>query len=106
MVQRHVPERTCVACRLRQPKRNMVRVVRDGQGAVSVDSTGKRSGRGAYLCKRRECWALAVRRNALSRELKATIGATDRSALEAFAATLPAEAAAAMEGGAAEGGST
>src|ERR671916_796064 len=49
---RHIPERTCVACRSPRPKRELVRVVRAPDGTVTVDDTGKKSGRGAYLCRR------------------------------------------------------
>ena len=70
MVQRHVPERTCVACRTPQPKRAMVRIVRTVPGAVVVDPTGKLSGRGAYLCRAAECWRAALQRGILPRALK------------------------------------
>ena len=47
---RHIPQRTCVACRQTGAKRQLVRVVRAPDGSVTIDPTGKRSGRGAYLC--------------------------------------------------------
>ena len=57
---RHVPQRTCVACRQGKAKREMVR----------VDPTGKLSGRGADLCHAPDCWAAALKRGVLPRALK------------------------------------
>jgi uncharacterized protein len=87
MPQRHIPERTCVACRSLRPKREMVRVVRTTDGAVVVDPTGKKSGRGAYLCPLQPCWQGALRRKALERALKIELSTADREALTAFGAT-------------------
>ena len=81
---RHVPVRTCVGCQKAQPKRQLVRVVRPPAGAVQVDPSGKAAGRGAYLCRQPDCWTAALRRGALARALKTTLGAEDRAALEAF----------------------
>ncbi|HAX26093.1 MAG TPA: DUF448 domain-containing protein, partial [Chloroflexi bacterium] len=52
---RHVPQRLCIACREHDAKRTYVRLVRTPEGTVEVDPTGKRNGRGAYLCRRRSC---------------------------------------------------
>ena len=87
---RHVPARTCVGCREEQPKRHLVRVVRAPDGAVRVDPTGKAPGRGAYLCRRAECWTAALRRDMLDGALRTSLGTADRAALEAFAAELSA----------------
>jgi predicted RNA-binding protein YlxR (DUF448 family) len=68
---RHVPQRTCVACRQTSAKRQLVRIVRTPDGSVTVDPTGKLSGRGAYLCDSPLCWQAAFKqRGALSRALK------------------------------------
>jgi len=88
MTLRHIPERTCVACRSQRPKREMVRVVRAPDGAVGVDATGKKSGRGAYLCVQSDCWQTALKRRALDKALKTDLSAADREALTAFGATL------------------
>ncbi|MCC7370075.1 MAG: YlxR family protein [Chloroflexi bacterium] len=87
MPQRHIPQRTCVACRSERPKREMVRIVRAPDGAVSIDPTGKRSGRGAYLCLRASCWHTALKRHALDRALKTELSEADRAALTAFGAS-------------------
>src|SRR5215469_671186 len=70
---RHVPQRTCVACRQVRPKRELIRVVRTPDGHVELDPTGKRSGRGAYLCARRSCWELALKKGRLEHELETTL---------------------------------
>ncbi|HUT74855.1 MAG TPA: YlxR family protein [Armatimonadota bacterium] len=66
---RHVPLRRCVACRTVQPKSELMRVVRTPEGEIGVDPTGKAAGRGAYVCRRRECVDAAVRKQALPRAL-------------------------------------
>ncbi len=58
---RHVPQRTCVACRQTSAKRQLVRIVRAADGSVSVDPTGKLSGRGAYLCDSPACWKAGLK---------------------------------------------
>jgi uncharacterized protein len=90
---RHVPMRTCVGCRQEQPKRQLVRVVRTPAGPIVVDLTGKAAGRGAYLCRRPECWATALRRDALAGALRGSLSVEDRAALESFAASLAPSAA-------------
>lgn len=91
--QKHVPQRTCVACRRSDAKRGLVRVVRDADGRVAVDETGRRNGRGAYLCRDPQCWANAVKRKAIERALRVDqIHPDDRAALLAFAQALPPSA--------------
>jgi len=79
--QRHVPIRTCVGCRQERPKRELVRIVRSPAGTIAVDPTGKAAGRGAYLCRTAECWAAALKRDALARALRASLTPADREAL-------------------------
>ncbi|MEX2236353.1 MAG: YlxR family protein [Dehalococcoidia bacterium] len=88
---RHVPRRTCVACREGSFKRELVRIVRTPEGRVLVDETGKRPGRGAYLCRCSKCWQAAVggKRDPLSHALKTTLADADREALRTFAEALP-----------------
>jgi predicted RNA-binding protein YlxR (DUF448 family) len=54
------PQRTCVACRARAPKRDLVRIVRTKDGDVFVDTTGRANGRGASVCPRLECFERAA----------------------------------------------
>jgi uncharacterized protein len=65
-----IPQRTCVACRQTNAKRQLVRIVRAPDGSVTIDPSGKRSGRGAYLCDSPECWQAGLRRGVLPRALK------------------------------------
>ncbi|MDZ4719010.1 MAG: YlxR family protein [Roseiflexaceae bacterium] len=90
---KHIPQRTCIACRRVDPKRALVRVVRDAEGRVAIDTTGKRAGRGAYLCHTPACWDLAIRRRGLERALRIdSLPVEDRTALERYAESLdPAE---------------
>jgi len=66
----------------------LVRIVRTPDGAVMVDETGKRSGRGAYLCRQRDCWETAVARRQLERALKVTLTAEAETLLQEYAAGL------------------
>lgn len=88
---RHVPQRTCVACKQVRPKRELLRIVRTPQGHVELDPTGKKAGRGTYLCARRSCWDLALKKHRLEHEFEVTLDPADRAALEAFVETLPVE---------------
>lgn len=87
--QRRVPQRTCVACRSVRAKRDLIRVVRLVDGSIAVDETGKKSGRGAYLCRQRVCWDTALQRGALERALKQGVSAESRAALAQYATGLP-----------------
>jgi predicted RNA-binding protein YlxR (DUF448 family) len=91
---RHVPQRTCIVCRQVRPKRELIRVVRTPDGHILLDPTGKKSGRGAYLCARRSCWEPALHQGRLEREFEIAIPAEDQPALEAYLDSLPPEAAA------------
>lgn len=73
MVQRRVPMRTCVGCRTQRAKKELVRVVRTPEGQVVLDRTGKKSGRGAYVCAQRECLMAARKSKALERALEREI---------------------------------
>jgi predicted RNA-binding protein YlxR (DUF448 family) len=83
-----VPLRTCIVCQQKYPKRELIRIVRTQDGTVEVDLTGKRSGRGAYLCRDRECWDAALESGKVDRALKCEVSVEDMAALGAFAATL------------------
>jgi uncharacterized protein len=87
--QKHVPQRTCVACRQTGAKRGLVRIVRSVSGGVEIDPTGKKNGRGAYLCASRPCWSLALKKRLLEHSLKTTIQPQDSATLEAFSRSLP-----------------
>jgi predicted RNA-binding protein YlxR (DUF448 family) len=69
------PMRMCVACQTMRPKRELVRIVAGRDGEISLDSTGKAAGRGAYLCRDTACLAKAVKEKRLERALKSRIPA-------------------------------
>jgi predicted RNA-binding protein YlxR (DUF448 family) len=81
---RHVPERSCVACGVKMAKMQLVRVVRDTQGAVSVDATGRAPGRGAYLCRAPECWERAISKGTLKRSFGQDIASQDLELVQAY----------------------
>lgn len=68
-----VPMRKCVATGEMKPKKELVRIVRSKEGEVSIDLTGKKSGRGAYLSKDKEAVLLAKKKNILSNHLQVEI---------------------------------
>ncbi|MFQ5472282.1 MAG: RNase P modulator RnpM [Dehalococcoidia bacterium] len=70
---RRLPQRTCVSCRTTTNKRDLVRLVRTGEGDVNPDPTGKAPGRGAYLCQEQACWDKAVKTGVLERALRTSI---------------------------------
>ncbi|NLL90207.1 MAG: YlxR family protein [Dehalococcoidales bacterium] len=70
---KHIPMRTCAACRKVKPKRELVRLVCAENGAVEVDTKGKKNGRGAYLCPSRECWEKGLKHGQLDRVLRITL---------------------------------
>lgn len=80
---RKIPVRMCVGCRARNDKRNLLRVVRTPEQEVVVDPTGKRAGRGAYLCPRVECLRKAVKSRALERALGVAVSPEVLANLEA-----------------------
>lgn len=88
---RRVPQRTCAACRQLRPKRELLRIVRTPEGHVELDPTGKKSGRGTYLCARRSCWDLGLKKGRLEQALSVPLSPEDRAALEAYRETLPPE---------------
>jgi uncharacterized protein len=87
--QKHIPQRTCIACRKVDPKRALFRLVRTENGGVVIDTTGKQAGRGAYLCHDPACWDLALRRGMLVRSLRLdALQEEQRAELEQFARIL------------------
>lgn len=95
---RRVPERTCIACRRGDAKRQLVRLVRNVSGGVEIDLTGKKPGRGAYLCRDQACWLTALKRRSIEHSLKTTLTADDRAGIESFVATLTQAPAQSPEG--------
>jgi len=69
----------------------MMRIVRTVEGNVEIDPTGKKSGRGAYLCLKRGCWEKALRKKSLNYALKTELKPSEEELLRRFAETLPEE---------------
>jgi predicted RNA-binding protein YlxR (DUF448 family) len=84
MRRRHVPQRMCVACRQTREKRDLVRVVRSADDAVTVDETGRLPGRGAYLCRSWGCWERALDDRRLDRALRISLNQEREQALRDY----------------------
>lgn len=68
-----IPLRMCTGCMEMKPKKELIRVVKSPENEVSVDLTGKKSGRGAYVCKDAQCFEKAFKTKRLSRNLETSI---------------------------------
>ena len=77
-----IPMRKCVGCQEMKSKKEMIRVIRTQEGEFSLDATGKKNGRGAYICPSGECLRKAVRNKGLERSFKQSIPAQVYEALE------------------------
>mgnify|MGYP002516823673 CR=1 FL=1 len=73
MATRKIPLRKCTGCNEMKEKRELVRIVRSPQGEISLDLSGKKPGRGAYICKNAECLRLAKKTKRIERSLECTI---------------------------------
>lgn len=71
--QRRVPMRQCTGCGERKDKRELIRIIRTPEDEIAVDFTGKKNGRGAYICNLASCLQLARKRKSLERSLKVAI---------------------------------
>ncbi|MFT4036840.1 MAG: YlxR family protein [Thermomicrobiales bacterium] len=92
---KHVPQRMCIICRDHEAKRGLHRIVRSPEGEVAPDPTGRRNGRGAYLCSKPACWEKALASGALARALNVDMTSETLDALRQHAATLHLEPTAA-----------
>lgn len=77
-----LPERKCLGCMESFPKSSLIRVVRSPEGEISLDATGKKSGRGAYICKSAECLKKAIKAKRLERAFECQIPDEVLEALE------------------------
>ena len=76
----YTPQRTCVGCREVKPKRELIRIVGTKTGA-EVDTMGRKSGRGAYLCKAISCWEMGFEKGRLEHALRTKINSENRREL-------------------------
>ncbi len=91
MKTRKIPLRMCVGCREMKDKRELIRVVRSPEGEISLDPTGKKPGRGAYVCRQGECLQRAIKQRQLERQLQAAMTPEVSEGLNAALAALKAE---------------
>ena len=73
VAKKKIPERKCVGCGISYPKKELIRLVRTPEGNVELDFTGKKSGRGAYVCKNAVCLKKARKAKRLEHNLEAQI---------------------------------
>ena len=78
---KHLPQRTCIACQQIKEKKALIRLVRAENGATEVDISGKKPGRGAYLCPNKVCWELALKKNRLEYALRTKLSNDNRQIL-------------------------
>ena len=85
---KHIPLRTCVACREVKSKRELVRLVRSADGDIQVDTSGREPGRGAYLCRMPECWQIGIKGGRLEHVLRTSITIQNRERLVEYGKSL------------------
>lgn len=68
-----IPARQCIGCGEMKQKKEMIRVIKTPEENIIIDATGKKNGRGAYICKSSECLLKAVKSKGLERSLKVSI---------------------------------
>ena len=73
MAERKIPMRKCLGCNEMKPKKELIRAVKSPEGEVSLDLTGKKSGRGAYICPQKECFLKARKAKRLEKALEIQI---------------------------------
>ena len=73
-----------MACRKVRPRRELIRLVRISEGGVEVDTSGKRAGRGAYLCPAQECWQIGLKGGRLEHALRTSLTQDNREQLISF----------------------
>ncbi len=78
-----IPQRQCIGCQTVRPKKEMVRIVRSPEGVFTADFTGKKPGRGAYLCHQVECFEAAVKGHRFARAFQGPVPPETIAALRA-----------------------
>ena len=81
MKEKKVPMRMCVGCREMKPKKELLRVVKSPEGDVSIDTTGRKPGRGAYVCFSADCMKRAIKQKQLERAFECALGEETHTAL-------------------------
>ncbi len=73
MAIKKIPLRKCVGCHESKPKKELIRIVRSSEGEISVDTTGKKQGRGAYICPSADCLKKAVKSKAFDKTFEVKV---------------------------------
>lgn len=73
MAIKKIPLRKCVGCHESKPKKELIRIVRSSEGEISVDATGKKQGRGAYICPSEACLKKALKAKAFDKTFEAKV---------------------------------
>ena len=68
-----IPERTCIGCNEKKQKKELIRIVKDKEGNISIDEIGKSNGRGAYICKNIECLEKAIKSKRIEKSFETKI---------------------------------
>ena len=92
MKEKKVPMRMCVGCREMKPKKELLRVVRSPDGSVSLDPTGRKPGRGAYVCHSADCLKRAIKQKQLERAFECALGEETHASLLAELSVLEEQA--------------
>lgn len=70
---KNIPQRTCIGCKEKKDKKDLIRVVKDKEGNIFIDKTGKANGRGAYICDDITCLDKAIKSKSLQRNFETEI---------------------------------
>ncbi len=68
-----IPQRSCMGCNQKKDKRDLIRIVKNKEGIINIDKTGKLEGRGAYICDNIECLEKVIKNKRLEKMLEAKI---------------------------------
>ena len=71
-----IPQRTCIGCKEKKDKKELIRIVKDKDGNITLDRTGRANGRGAYICDNIQCLEKAIKTKALARTFEMNIDET------------------------------
>ena len=82
MKQRKIPMRQCCGCLEMKPKAELVRVVKSPEGEISLDLTGRKNGRGAYICKSLDCFNMAIKKKSFFRAFGENISEETKLGIE------------------------
>lgn len=77
-----IPLRMCIACRELKEKRDMLRIVKNGEGKIFIDFSSKAAGRGAYVCDKHECIGKLKKQRLLNKVFSCEVGTDVYSAIE------------------------